>query len=63
MSDPTDVLGRRLKTSGLLISLGLAIQAGTLYWMKALSFIAFAGGGLLLVGAGILLFLYAIVSH
>ncbi len=63
MSDPADVLARRLKTSGLLISLGLAIQAGTLYWMKALSFIAFAGGGLLLVGAGILLFLYAVVSH
>ena len=63
MSAPTDVLARRLKTSGLLISLGLAIQAGTLYWMKALSFIAFAGGGLLLVAAGILLFLYAVVSH
>ena len=63
MSAPTDVLTRRLKISGLLISLGLAIQAGTLYWMKAMSFIAFAGGGLLLVGAGILLFFYAIVSH
>ena len=63
MSAPTDVLARRLKTSGLLISLGLAIQAGTLYWMKELSFIAFAGGGLLLVAAGILLFLYAVVSH
>jgi len=63
VSAPTDVLARRLKTSGLLISLGLAIQAGTLYWMKALSFIAFAGGGLLLVAAGILLFLYAVVSH
>ena len=63
MNPPTDVLARRLKTSGLLISLGLAIQAGTLYWMKALSFMAFAGGGLLLVGVGVLLFLYAIVSR
>jgi hypothetical protein len=49
--------------SGLLIGTGLAVQAGTLYWMKALSFIAFAGGGLLLVGLGVLLFLYAIVSR
>lgn len=63
MSDPVDVLARRLKASGLLICSGLAIQAGTLYSMKALSFIAFAGGGLLLVGVGILLFFYAIVSH
>jgi len=60
---PTDVLTRRLRLSGLLIGSGLAIQAGTLYWMKALSFIAFAGGGLLLVGLGVLLFLYAIVSR
>ena len=63
MNAPTDVLTRRLRLSGLLIGSGLAIQAGTLYWMKALSFIAFAGGGLLLVGLGVLLFLYAIVSR
>jgi len=63
VSSPTDPLTRQLRMSGLLIGTGLAVQAGTLYWMKALSFIAFAGGGLLLVGLGVLLFLYAIVSR
>ena len=63
MNAPTEPLTRRLRLSGLLIGTGLAIQAGTLYSMKALSFIAFAGGGVLLVGVGVLLFLYAIVSR
>ena len=63
MSEPADVLVRRLRVSGILISVGLAVEAATLYSMKALSFIAFAGGGLLLVAAGVLIFLYAIVSR
>jgi len=63
MTEPSDVLSRRLRVSGTLISIGLAIEAATLFSLKALSFIAFAGGGAMLVLVGVLLFLYAVISR
>jgi len=54
---------RRLRWAGLLIALGLAIQLVTFIWIHPLSFIAFAVIGCPLVLAGVLLYLYSIVSH
>ncbi len=54
---------RRLRWSGLLIVIGLAVQMVTLIWVHPLAFMAFLLIGCPLVAAGILLFLYSIVSH
>jgi hypothetical protein len=53
---------RRLRISGVLIILGLLIEAFSLIWVHALSFIIFALVGGALIGLGILLYLYSLVS-
>lgn len=55
-------LARRLQLSGLLVSLGLLIEAATLFWAHPTAFLVFLGLGGLLVGAGVLLYLFAVVS-
>ena len=54
---------RRLRWSGRLIALGLLVQMLTLLATHPLAFITFALIGCPLVGAGILIFLYALVEH
>jgi hypothetical protein len=46
-----------------LVSAGLIIQMLTLLWTHPLAFMAFLLIGCPLVGAGILLYLYSLVSH
>lgn len=53
---------RRLRISGVLIILGLIIEAFSLLWVHALAFIAFALIGGALIGLGILTYLYSLVS-
>ena len=55
-------LARRLKLAGLLLSGGLLIEVVTLYWSHPMAFLAFLLLGGLLVGSGILLYLYSLVS-
>ena len=52
----------RLQLSGLLIALGLGIQLGTLFWNHPVSFFLFLCPGSLLVGAGMLLYLWSVVN-
>lgn len=59
----TSVLHRRLQRAGVLVAAGLVVEVVTLYWAHPLTFLAFIGVGGLLVGAGVLLYLYSIVSH
>ncbi len=54
---------RRIHWSGILIGAGLIVQMLTLLWTHPLAFMAFALVGCPMVGAGILLFLYSLVSH
>lgn len=54
---------RRIRWSGLLIVCGLAIQMITLIFVHPLAFMGFLLIGCPLVAAGILLFLFAILSH
>jgi len=54
---------RCIRWSGLIIALGLIIQTGTLFWTHPLSFMAFLLIGCPLVAAGLLLYLYSLVSH
>ena len=53
---------RSIRFSGVLLILGLAVELTSLLWEKPLAFIlfAFVGGALFL--AGILLYLYSLVS-
>jgi hypothetical protein len=52
----------KLRLSGVLISLGLLVQAGSLLWNHPLSFIAFVIIGGLLLGSGILVYLVTLVN-
>jgi uncharacterized membrane protein len=55
-------LTRRLRLAGGLIIAGLVVQLGSLFWNHPLSFIAFVLLGSLVSAAGIVTYLYAIVS-
>jgi hypothetical protein len=58
----TENLHRRLKVASVLTSAGLAVQVTTLFLSHPLTFVAFIMIGGTLLGIGILLYLYAIVS-
>jgi hypothetical protein len=53
---------RRLQISGALIILGLLVEALCLAWRGPLAFLVFLGLGGLLLFAGIVLFLFSLVS-
>jgi membrane protein implicated in regulation of membrane protease activity len=53
---------RRLRLSGLLVSLGLIIEAVTLLWSHPTAFLVFLLLGATLVAAGVLFYLFSIVS-
>ena len=53
---------RRLQISGVLIILGLLVEALCLAWRGPLAFLVFLGLGGLLLFAGIVLFLFSLVS-
>jgi hypothetical protein len=58
-----EALHRRLKISSILVSAGLLVEVVTLFWSHPLTFVAFIVLGGTLVGMGILLYLYSIVSR
>jgi len=57
------LMERRIRWSGLLIAVGLLSQMLTLPLTHPLAFVGFIVLGCPLVAAGILLFLYSLVSH
>jgi len=54
---------RRVRLAGVLVCLGLLIQLLTLVRIHPLAFVAFIAIGCPLVAAGLLLYLYSVVSH
>ena len=56
-------LAGRLQLSGLLIASGLGIELATLFWNHPISFFLFLCLGSLLVGAGMLLYLWSVVTR
>jgi hypothetical protein len=52
---------RKLQMSGVLVILGLTVEAVCLLWSRPIAFIIFAGLGGLLIAAGVLFFLYSLV--
>lgn len=63
MSETAPPLLRRLKLAGLLISLGLVVEVLTLFWSHPTAFLAFLLLGGVLVAAGVLLYLYSLVTY
>ncbi|MBZ5662674.1 MAG: hypothetical protein LAO08_19910 [Acidobacteriia bacterium] len=57
------VIQRNIRWSGRLIVIGLVVQMLSLLWTHPLAFVCFLLIGCPLVGAGILFFLYSLVSH
>lgn len=55
-------LDRRLQAAGILIVIGLLVEAWTLHWNSPIGFLIFLGIGGLLMAAGILIYLLALVS-
>jgi spore maturation protein SpmB len=62
VSAPAPRLLRRLRISGLLVSLGLAIEAVTMAWSHPTAFLVFLLLGGMLAGAGVLTFLATIAT-
>jgi hypothetical protein len=59
-TDP--LLVRRLKLSGILVALGLLVEAATLFWAHPTAFLVFLLLGGALVAAGVLVYLLAIAA-
>ena len=69
MSDPaatpplSALTDRRLRASAVLVMLGLVVEIVSLTWRHPTAFILFVGVGGTLMAAGMLWFLYSIVSR
>jgi hypothetical protein len=61
-SSPGPRLVRRLRISGILVGLGLTVEAVTLVWSHPTAFLAFLCIGGAMVGAGVLTYLASLVS-
>ena len=55
-------LERHLQIAGILVILGLAVEASCLFWARPLAFLLFVFLGVTLLAAGSLLYLYSVVS-
>ena len=53
---------RRLQYSGILVILGLLVEVLCLLWTRPIAFVVFLGVGGLLLGLGVLVYLFALVS-
>jgi uncharacterized membrane protein YccC len=62
MTEPGILLARELRLAGTLLIVGLAVTIVTLIWKAPLSFLLFAGIGVVLTLAGVAVYLFSIVS-
>jgi hypothetical protein len=59
---PTDAMGRRLQVAGILLIIGLVIEAICLLSAKPIAFIIFVGVGGLLIFGGVAVYLFSLIS-
>lgn len=57
-----NVMQKRVRAAGVLVVLGLLVEALSLHWAYPAAFLAFALVGFPIVVMGILLFLYSLLS-
>jgi hypothetical protein len=58
-----NTLERRLQVSGIVLILGLLVEALCLFWTRPIAFVLFLAVGGFLLGLGILLYLFSLVSR
>lgn len=63
MTETSPRLQRKFKTSAYLITAGLLVEGITLHWAHPTSFLLFIIIGGILVGAGIAIYLIALVTE
>jgi hypothetical protein len=63
MTESASRLQRKFKTAAYLLTAGLLVEGITLQWAHPTSFLLFIILGGLLVGAGIVIYLFALVSE
>ena len=63
VSSTVDKLPRRLRWAGLLVGLGLVVEAATLGWSHPTAFLVFLLVGGALVAAGILVYLLSLATY
>lgn len=59
---PASSMERRLRISGIMVILGLLVEALCLVWSKPIAFVALVCISGTLVGLGVLFFLYSLIS-
>jgi hypothetical protein len=59
---PGDLMSRRLRIAGILVIIGLLVEALCLVWSKPVAFVVLVGIGGALIGLGVLFFLYSLLS-
>jgi Flp pilus assembly protein protease CpaA len=57
-----DAISKKLRLSGMVIMVGLVVEALSLTWNHPLSFVAFLGIGGLALFLGVLIYLLALVG-
>ncbi|HXM94855.1 MAG TPA: hypothetical protein VOA64_11515 [Candidatus Dormibacteraeota bacterium] len=62
MTGSARLVERRLRASGILLILGLLIEAVCLFWARPLSFLTFIGVGGALLFLGVFVYLFSLVS-
>lgn len=58
-----DPMERRLQLAGILMLLGLIVEAFFLFWTRPIGFVLFLGIGGLLITLGAVLYLLAVLSR
>jgi hypothetical protein len=59
---PGDLMSRRLRIAGILVIIGLLVEALCLVWSKPIAFVVLVCIGGALIGIGVLFFLYSLIS-
>lgn len=62
LNPTTSAIQPRLRLAGVLIVLALLIELFSLFWNRPIAFLVFMFGGGVLLAAGILIYLYSLVS-
>jgi hypothetical protein len=61
-SPPNNPMQQRLRIAGILVLIGLLVEAAALRWVHPAAFLVFAFIGIPIVGLGIVIYLYSVVS-
>jgi RsiW-degrading membrane proteinase PrsW (M82 family) len=59
---PGGSMSQKLRTSGIIVIIGLLVEALCLVWSKPIAFVVLVCIGGALIGVGVLFFLYSLIS-